>query len=90
MNQIVRCLVLLSTLLFVAAAAAREKDEIPPANGKRLSEIVLSLEKAGHTVITDVDFDERVWIVRVYKAGFEFEIRVDPVSGEILGIRPVV
>ena len=51
---------------------------------------MLSLEKIGHTVITDVDFDEDVWIVRVYKAGFEFEIRVDPVSGEILGIRPVV
>ena len=90
MIHLVRSLALVSALLLVGSAAAREKDEIPPANGKRLSEIVLSLEKAGHTVITDVDFDERVWIVRVFKAGFEFEIRVDPVSGEILGIRPVV
>jgi hypothetical protein len=90
MKRFIACLALAAQLAFLGVARARDRDEIPPANGKRLSEIVLSLEQAGHTVITDVDFDERVWIFRVYKAGFEFEIRVDPLSGEILGIRPVV
>ena len=78
----------IASLLAVTIASARDKDEIPPANAKRLSEIVEFVESQGHTVITDVDFDDWVWIMRVYKAGLEFEIRVDPVSGEILGIRP--
>lgn len=90
MHLLVRCLALLSTLFVLGTAGARERDEIPPANGRPLSEIVLSLEKAGHNVITDIDFHQHVWVVRVYKAGFEFEIRVDPRSGEILSIRPVV
>lgn len=78
-----------SLLVFVSAAAtARDKDEIPPANAKRLSEIVRSIEAQGHTVITDIDFDDWKWVVRVYKAGLEFEILVDPVSGETLSVTP--
>jgi hypothetical protein len=80
--------VLLAALLTFATAHARDKDEIPPANAKRLSEIVGSLEAQGHTVFTDIDFDDWVWVIRVYKAGLEFELRVDPVSGETLSIRP--
>jgi hypothetical protein len=80
----------IATLLvsLATAAPARDKDEIPPANALRLSEIVQSLEAQGHTVITDIDFDDWQWIVRVYKAGFEFEIRVDPVTGKTLSIDP--
>ena len=78
-----------SLLVFAAtSAAARDKDEIPPANAMRLSEIVTSVEKQGHTVITDIDFDDWKWIVRVYKAGLEFEIVIDPVSGETLSVSP--
>jgi hypothetical protein len=80
--------VLLAALLTFATAQARDKDEIPPANAKRLSEIVGSLEAQGHTVFTDIDFDDWVWVIRVYKAGLEFELRVDPVTGETLSIRP--
>jgi hypothetical protein len=54
----------------------------------RLSEVIRGVEAEGHTVITDIDFDEWVWIIRVYKAGFEFVLRVDPVTGEITSIRP--
>lgn len=89
MPQVSAFLAILLTVLTVAAAQARDRDEIPPANAIPLSEIVRSLEAAGHNVITDIDFDDRVWIVRVYKAGLEFEIRVDPVSGDISTIRPV-
>jgi hypothetical protein len=81
--------VLAFAALFAASgAAARDRDEIPPANGKPLSEIIHSLETQGHRVITDVDFDENVWIVRVYKRGLEFEMRVDPVTGQTLSLRP--
>ena len=80
----------IASLLAAISASARDKDEIPPANAKRLSEIVAIVEAEGHTVITDIDFDDSVWIVRGYKSPFEFEIRLDPVSGEILGIRPTI
>ena len=88
MRPIARFAVLISILLALGTAQARDKDEIPPTTAKPLSEIVRSLEAEGHNVITDVDFDDWVWVVRSYKAGFEFEIRVDPVTGEILSIRP--
>jgi hypothetical protein len=78
----------LSVLLALGTAHARDKDEIPPATARPLSEIVKSLEAEGHTVITDIDFDDWVWLVRSYKAGLEFELRVDPVTGKILSIRP--
>ena len=76
-------------LIFAAAAAdARPRDEIPPANARKLSEIVRTLESEGHTVIPEIRFGEQVWIARVLQRGFEFEIRIDPVSGEILSTRP--
>jgi hypothetical protein len=88
MQHLLRFAVLLSILLALGTAHARDKDEIPPATAKPLSEIVESLEAEGHTVITDIDFDDWVWVVRTYKAGLEFELRVDPVTGEVLSIRP--
>jgi len=88
MRRLLLASLAIAHLLAPVAATARDRDEIPPANGKLLSEIVHSLETQGHRVITDVDFDENVWIVRVYKAGLEFELRVDPVTGETLSVRP--
>ena len=82
------CFLVVATALTLASAHARDKDEVPPATAKRLSEVIRSVEAEGHTVITDIDFDEWVWIIRAYKAGFEFVLRVDPVTGEILSIRP--
>jgi hypothetical protein len=88
MKHLLRFTVSISILLAFGAAHARDKDEIPPATAKPLSEIVESLEAESHTVITNIDFDDWLWVVRVYKAGLEFELRVDPVTGEILSIRP--
>ena len=88
MKQLPRFAILISILLALGTAQARDKDEIPPATAKPLSEIIRSLEADGHSVITDIDFDDWVWVVRTYKAGLEFELRVDPVTGEVLSIRP--
>jgi hypothetical protein len=88
MLHLFRFAALLAILLAFGTAHARDKDEIPPATAKPLSEIVESLESDGHNVITDIDFDDWVWVVRSYKAGLEFEIRVDPVTGKTLSIRP--
>ena len=74
--------------LAIGSAQAREPDRIPPATARPLSEIVRVIEAEGHTVIPEIAFDDGVWNFRVYKAGLEYEIKVDPVSAEILSIRP--
>jgi hypothetical protein len=79
---------LLSLVVAAGGAAARDKDQIPPANARPLSEIVRVLESEGHTVIPEIRFDDWVWIARVYRRGLEHEIRIDPLSGEILESRP--
>jgi len=88
MPRLSHYLALLSILVAAGAAAARDKDQIPPANAKPLSEIVHILELEGHTVIPEIRFDDWVWIARVYRSGLEFEVQIDPLSGEILGSRP--
>jgi hypothetical protein len=79
----------LALVLAATVAQAREPDQIPPATAQPLSAIVRTVEADGHTVIPEIAFDDEVWKLRVYKAGLEYEIQVDPVSAEILGIRPV-
>ncbi len=74
--------------LAISSAHARQPDQIPPATAQPLSQIVRSIEAEGHTVIPEIVFDDEVWNFRVYKAGLEYEIKVDPVSAEILSIRP--
>jgi len=88
MAHLSRLVALLSLLVVAGTAHARDKDQIPLANGKPLSEIVRILEDEGHHVIPEIRFDDWVWIARVYRSGLEFEVRIDPVSGEILGSRP--
>lgn len=88
MAYVARLVALLLLLVWAGTASARDKDEIPLANGKPLSEIVGILESEGYRVIPEIRFDDWVWIARVYRSGLEFEVRIDPVSGEILGSRP--
>ena len=79
---------LLAITLAIASAHARGPDQIPPATAQPLSQIVRVIEAEGHTVIPEIVFDDEVWNFRIYKAGLEYEIKVDPVSAEILSIRP--
>ena len=84
---------LATTLLFamtlsITSAQALGPEQIPPATAQPLSQIVRVIEAEGHTVIPEIVFDDGVWNFRVYKAGLEYEIKVDPVSAEILSIRP--
>jgi len=88
MPQLTRALALLPLLVVAGTAHGREKDQIPLANGKPLSEIVRILESEGNRVIPEIRFDDWVWVARVYRSGLEFEVRIDPVSGEILANRP--
>ena len=80
---------LIAVAVFATATAlARDADQIPPATAQRLSNIVRVIEQEGHAVIPEVRFADGVWNFRVYKRGLEFEIKVDPVTAEILSIRP--
>jgi hypothetical protein len=84
-----RLAVLLLAIVFVASHAhARKPIEVPPATAQPLSRIVRVVEDEGHTVIPSITFGDEVWILRVYKAGLQYEIRVDPVTAEILSLRP--
>jgi hypothetical protein len=71
-------------LLLGATSAAAEK---PPPNSKPLSEIAAAVEKAGYTPIEEASFDDGRWEVEAYQADTKFELRVDPMSGEITSQR---
>jgi hypothetical protein len=59
-------------------------DELPPANGMRLSEIIKSLEDKGMKTITEVEFEDGLWKIEVHHAdGKEVTLRVNPVTAEI-------
>lgn len=70
--------------LLPVAAFADDPDEIPPADGKRLSEIIRSVEEGGYGQVTGVDFDEHRWEIEVRKDGMEREIHVDPKTGSVM------
>lgn len=66
----------------VRRGADDPEDERPPADGKKLSEILASLEEKDLGTICEVEFDDRYWEVEVKKDGRERTIRVDPKTGE--------
>lgn len=61
--------------------------ERPPADAKPLVEIIQSLEAQGYLPITEISMDDGVWEVEAYKDNVERELRVNPVTGEILSDR---
>ena len=72
------------TLLLGATAASAEK---PPPNSKPLSEIAIGVERAGCAPIEEASFDDGRWEIEAYQAEAKFELRVDPMSGEITSKR---
>ena len=62
-------------------------DAKPPANAKRLSEILKTLEAQGYARIHDVAFERSSWEVEAYRDGSRRELRVDPVTGEVVSDR---
>lgn len=58
--------------------------EVPPDGAVPLSEIIFSLEVGSHTAITEVEFENGVWDIDYVVGGEEYEILVDPMTGEAL------
>ncbi|MEO9102133.1 MAG: PepSY domain-containing protein [Burkholderiaceae bacterium] len=69
-----------TALVFTCSAALADK---PPTDIKKLSEIVIMLEKAGFDPISEIDFDDGHWEVDAYRNGEKREVHVDPKTGEI-------
>ncbi len=69
-----------AALAVCGGAALADK---PPADIKKLSEIVLMLEKAGFDPIAEIEFDDGHWEVDAYRNGEKREVHVDPQTGEI-------
>lgn len=72
-----------AVLLMGGAAMAQEADKAPPANGKKLSEIVAKVEaRSDFRYIGEIDWDDGAYEVTYYTSDkAKVEIRYDPVSG---------
>jgi hypothetical protein len=66
-----------------AFATAISADPKPPADGKPLSAIAADVERAGYAPIVDASIEGGMWEIDAYQGDTEYELRVDPISGEI-------
>lgn len=60
----------------------------PPADAKPLSEIVKSIEDQGYSPVTEVEMEKGIWEIEAYKDNQERDLRVDPITAEIISDRP--
>mgnify|MGYP000497110506 FL=1 len=63
-------------------------EELPPEGSKQLSEIAKMLEEKGYKTITEVSLDRGVWEIEAYKNNEERELKVNPLTGDIISDRP--
>lgn len=56
----------------------------PPADAQPLSSIVLALEQQGFGPFIEIEFDDGVWEIEVFRDGRKRKLDVDPRSGKIL------
>ena len=71
-----------------AEKAGCEDFEVPPEGALPLSEILASIEVAGHNAITEVEFEGGVWEVEFVVGGEAYELDIDPMTGEALSDEP--
>lgn len=62
-------------------------EELPPEGSKQLSEIAKMLEDKGYKPVTEASMENGVWEIDAYMNNEERELRVDPVTGEIISDR---
>jgi uncharacterized membrane protein YkoI len=75
-----------SVALLAASTAAA--GALPPGSAKPLSEVLTSLDAAGYTAVTDVEFDDGRWEVEALKGDAALEIHVDPQSAKVVSEVP--
>ena len=62
--------------------------EVPPEGALPLSAIIANFEIAGHTSVTEVEFENGVWEVEFVVGDEEYELEIDPMTGEALSDEP--
>ena len=77
-------MVIVAASFLTAAASAVAQDQLPPTKGKKLSEIVASVEqRAGFRYIDEIDWQSDGYTVTYFTMDkAKVEIKFDPVSGE--------
>lgn len=75
-----------ATLALMAGPALG--NDRPPANAQPLSVIIANLERQGFGPFDEIEFDDGVWEIEVYRDGRKRKLKVHPVSGSILSDRP--
>lgn len=69
--------------IFTFTGTASYGADVPPNDGKPLSEVISALESQGYTPV-DVEYDDGRWEVQAYRENALHEIDVDPRSGDII------
>ncbi len=62
-------------------ANATAEEDVPPPKGLSLATIVKGVERSGLGMVTDAEFDDGVWKIKLNKGGQEREIEVDAETG---------
>ncbi|HEV2502951.1 MAG TPA: PepSY domain-containing protein [Mesorhizobium sp.] len=86
--RIITVLAAISLIAVVAPAGAQTRD-VPPANAKKLSEIVAKVEqRADFAFIDEVDWDNKGYEVTYFtKDGAKVEIKFDPVTAAPMNLQ---
>ncbi len=69
------------------ASSIADADERPSMVVKPLVEIITMLEAEGYSPITEISMENGIWEVEAYKDNVERELRVNPLTGQILSER---
>ncbi|WP_442481514.1 PepSY domain-containing protein [Aeoliella sp. SH292] len=64
-----------------------EHEKTPPADSLALSEVIASLAKADYADIDEVSFEGTSWEVEAWHNGVKRELRVDPLTAEVISDR---
>ncbi len=74
-------------MLLAAFAFQVQAKERLPDGAKTLVEIIKIIEANGYKNITEISLDNGVWEVEVYKDNQERELKINPMTGEIISDR---
>jgi hypothetical protein len=64
-----------------------EAEKAPPADSLALSDVIAALAKADYADIDEVSFEGTSWEVEAWHNGVKRELRVDPLTAEVISDR---
>jgi uncharacterized membrane protein YkoI len=64
-----------------------DADAKPPTKSLLLSSILESIDKAGYSDLDDISFEHRTWEAEVRRDGMKRELRIDPLTAEVVSDR---